>query len=200
MNILISGIMGRRAHFKHEDFIEAAIGIIAERGLGGLTISALSERIKAPVGSVYHRFPSRDAILAELWLTIVESFQKEFLKILKTDGLQAALYGLRWVREHPNEGRILLLYRREDIASGKWPIDLQKRAQNLTKEMNEAIHLFTQQQFGRVTGETINRTLYILRDAPGGIIRRYLEYNKIPPESVCELIRETYVAVMKKVK
>jgi AcrR family transcriptional regulator len=192
--------MGRRAYFKNGDFIEAAIRLIAELGPSALTISALSERIKAPVGSVYHRFPSRDAILAELWLTIVESFQKEFLKILKTDGLKAALYSLQWVREHPNEGRVLLLYRREDIASGKWPIDLQKRAQHLTKEMDEAIRLFTQQQFGRVTRETIDRTLFVLRDAPGGIIRRYLEYNKIPPESVCELIRETYVAVMKKVK
>ena len=192
--------MGRRAYFKHGDFIEAAIELIAEQGLGALTISALSKRVKSPVGSVYHRFLSRDALLAELWLTIVESFQKEFLKKLKRDGLQAALYGLQWVKEHPNEGRVLLLYRREDIASGKWPIDLQKRAQNLTKEMDEGIRLFTQQQFGRVTRETIDRTLFVLRDAPGGIIRRYLEYNKIPPESVCELIRETYVAVMKKVK
>lgn len=196
--ILIYLTMGRRAYFKHDDFIKAAIRLIAELGPAALTISALSEQIKAPIGSVYHRFPSRNAILAELWLTIVESYQKEFLKILATDGLQAALYGLQWVRKHPDEGRILLLYRREDIVTGKWPVDLQKRAQLLTKEMNEAIRQFTQKQFGRVTRETIDRTLYILRDAPGAIIRRYLEYNKIPPESASELIRETYAVVMKK--
>lgn len=200
MIVLIFRIMGRRAHFKHEDFIEAAIGIIAERGLGGLTISVLSKWTGSPVGSVYHRFPSRDALIGELWLTIVEPFQKEYLKRLKTDGLQAALYALQWVRERPNEARVLLLHKREDFMSGKWPIELQNRARILTEELNKAMRLFIHKQFGGITKETIDRTRYILDDAPGGIIRRYLENDKIPPESVDELIRETYAAVMKKTK
>ena len=190
--------MGRRAGFKHEEFIDAAIQIISEQGLGSLTISALSKRIHAPVGSVYHRFPSRDALLAELWLQIVESFQNEFLKILEVGGLQAALYGFQWVREHPNEARVLLLYRREELTLGEWPKNLQKRAQHLSKEMDEGIRLFTQKQFGRVTREDIDRTLYAISDAPIGIYRRYLQYNKIPPESISELIRETYSAIIEK--
>ena len=88
--------MGRRKRFTHNEFIDAAVMLIAENGPGALTISALSERIGAPVGSVYHRFPSRDVLLAELWLKIVESFQGKFLRILETDGLEAALYGLQW--------------------------------------------------------------------------------------------------------
>jgi AcrR family transcriptional regulator len=192
--------MGRRAHFQHKDFIEAAIGIIAERGLGGLTISALSRRTGSPVGSMYHRFPSRNALIGELWLTIVEYFQKEYLKRLGADGLQAALYALQWVRERPNEARVLLLHKREDFMSGKWPIELQNRARILTEQLNKAMLRFIRKQFGGITPETIDRTRYILGDAPGGIIRRYLENGKIPPESVDELIHETYAAVMKKKK
>lgn len=192
--------MGRKAYFKNEEFIDAAVEIIAEEGLGALTIAGLATRVTAPVGSVYHRFPSRDALLAELWLKIIESFQNEFLKILQDDGLQATLSCLQWVRTHQYEARIMLLYRIDDLTSGEWPEDLRERARRLEQELREGITAFTKRQFGRATKENIDRALFVLHDAPIGIMRRYLHDNKIPPESVADLIRETYEAVVKKTK
>lgn len=192
--------MGRRAHFQHEEFLNAAIEIIAKDGLGALTIAALARRVNAPVGSVYHRFPSRDALLAELWLTIIESFQNEFLAKLEENGLQATLSCLEWVRLHPREARIMLLYRIHDLMSGRWPQDLQKRARRLDRQAHEAVSAFTKRQFGSVTKENIDRVIFAIYDAPIGIIRRYLRDNKVPPVSVNELIRETYLAVIGKVK
>ena len=192
--------MGRKAYFKNEEFIDSAIQIIAEEGLGALTIAGLSTRMTAPIGSVYHRFPSRDALVAELWLNIIESFQNEWLKILQTDGLQATLFCMEWVRTHPNEARIMLLYRIDDLTSGEWPKDLQKRALRLFKELKEGIASFTKKQFGSVTKEYIDRTLFAIHDAPMGILRRYMQENKIPPASVAELIRETYETVIEKAK
>jgi AcrR family transcriptional regulator len=192
--------MGRKAYFKHEEFLNAAIEIIAEEGLGALTIAALAKRIKAPVGSVYHRFPSRDALLAELWLNIIESFQNEFLQKLQEDGLQATLSCLQWVRTHPYEARIMLLYRIDDIMSGEWPQELQKRAERLARELHRAVLQFTKKQFGRVTKENADRVAFALHDAPIGIFRRYLQNNKIPPESVADLIRETYKAIIENTK
>jgi AcrR family transcriptional regulator len=192
--------MGRKAYFKNEEFIDSAIQIIAEEGLGALTIAGLSTRMTAPIGSVYHRFPSRDALVAELWLNIIESFQNEWLKILQTDGLQATLFCMKWVRNHPNEARVMLLYRIEDLTSGDWPKDLQKRARRLFKELRDGIAIFTKKQFGKVTNEYIDRTLFAIHDAPMGILRRYLEENKIPPKSVADIILETYEAVVEKAK
>ena len=192
--------MGRKAYFKHEEFIGAAIQIIAEDGLGALTIAALAKRINAPVGSVYHRFPSRNALLAELWLNIIELFQNEYLKKLQEDGLQATLSCLQWVRMHPNEARIMLLYRLEDLTSGEWPQDMQKRALRLDKELHEGVSAFIKKQLGPVTKENTDRAIFAIYDAPIGIIRRYLRDNKVPPTSVADLIRETYEAVMKKSK
>jgi AcrR family transcriptional regulator len=192
--------MGRKAYFKHEEFIDSAIQIIAEDGLGALTIAALAKRINAPVGSVYHRFPSRDALLAELWLNIIEPFQDEFLKILLEDGLQAVISCLNWVRAHPYEARVMLLYRLDDLITGQWPKDIQKRASRLAKDLHEGIALFTKKQFGRITKENTDRVVFALHDAPIGIFRRYLRNNKIPPESVAELIRENYKAIIKKAK
>jgi AcrR family transcriptional regulator len=192
--------MGRKAYFKHEEFIAAAVHIIAEDGLGALTIAALAKRINAPVGSVYHRFPSRNALLAELWLNIIESFQNKYLKILEEDGLQATLSCLQWVRTHPYEARIMLLYRIDDLTSGEWPDDLKKRAGRLAKELQEGLISFTKKQFGRVTKENTDRAIFAIHDAPIGICRRYLQENKIPPASVADLIRKTYEAVIEKAK
>jgi AcrR family transcriptional regulator len=192
--------MGRKAYFKNEEFTDAAIEIIAKDGPGALTVAALAGRINAPVGSVYHRFPSRDALLAEVWLNIIELFQTEFLGKLQEDGLQATLSCLQWVRLHPNEARIMLLYRMHDLTSGEWPQDLQKRARRLDKELHEGISAFIKKQFGRVTKENTDRAIFAIYDAPIGIIRRYLRDNKVPPQSVNELIRETYEAVIKKAK
>ena len=192
--------MGRKAYFKNEEFIDSAIKIIAEEGLGALTIAALSTRVTAPIGSVYHRFPSRDALIAELWLNIIESFQNEWLKILQTDGRKATLFCIQWVRNHPNEARVMLLYRIEDLAFGEWPKNLQKRAQRLLKELREGIADFTKQQFGKVTNECMDRTFFAIHDAPMGILRRYMQDNKMPAKSVADLILETYDAVMDKQK
>jgi AcrR family transcriptional regulator len=192
--------MGRKAYFKNEEFIDSAIQIIAEEGLGALTIAGLSTRVTAPIGSVYHRFPSRDALIAELWLNIIESFQNEWLKILQTDGLQATLFCVEWARNHPNEARVMLLYRIEDLASGDWPKDLQKRALRLSRELREGIASFTKKQFGSVAKEYIDRTIFAIHDAPMGILRRYLQENKIPPKSVANLILETYDAIIEKAK
>jgi AcrR family transcriptional regulator len=192
--------MGRKAYFTNEEFIDSAVQIIAEEGLGSLTIAGLSTRMTAPIGSVYHRFPSRDALIAELWLNIIESFQNEWLKILETDGLGATLFCLEWVRSHPNEARVMLLYRIDDLTSGEWPKDLQKRALRLARELREGIASFTKKQFGSVSKEYIDRTLFAIHDAPMGILRRYLHENEIPPKSITELIRKTYEAVIEKAK
>lgn len=73
----------------------------------------------------------------------------------------------------------MLLYRVDDLTSGDWPKDLQKRAQRLFDELREGIVAFTKKQFGKVTTEYIDRTIFAIHDASIGILRRYLQENKI---------------------
>jgi len=192
--------MGRKAYFKNEEFINAATEIISENGLNALTIAALAKRINAPVGSVYHRFPSRDALLSEVWINIIESFQNEFIEKVREDGLKATLFCLEWVRKHPHKARIMLLYRMQDLMSGPWPEEMQQHARRLNKDLHDAMVAFIKKQFGRVTKENIDRVIFATYDAPIGIIRRYLLQNKVPPPSAARLIRETYAAVIENAK
>jgi len=189
--------MGRRAKFSTDQFLEAALTLVADHGPAAVTVSAVAGSVRAPIGSVYHRFVSRDTLLAELWLRTVESFQQDFLGALANgDGLQAALHTPRWVRAHPREGRVALLYRREELTSGKWPGEVKERAERLTRELDRGVSEFARRLFGSVTDRTLRRTCFALIDVPYAAVRKHLQAGEEPPDTVDELVRDTYLTIL----
>jgi AcrR family transcriptional regulator len=189
--------MGRKSRFTDEEFLDAALDLIGERGPNAATISTIGEMVGAPIGSVYHRFSSRDLLLAKLWLRVVESFQDGFLTLLnRGDGLSAALYTGRWVRENLNAGRVLLLYRREELISGEWPEEVRGRAEELARVLDDGIKGFTKRLFGEVGGENIQKVTFALIDVPSGAVRRYLQMGNIPPAIIDLFIEETYKTIL----
>src|SRR5215510_14395305 len=112
--------MPRRPRFDEAQILSAAGRLIATHGPSGATIGAIAQAVGAPTGSIYHRFDSRDVLLAEVWLRAAAAFQAAFFQRLSGSppqeaGLTAALYMAQRVREHPQEARLLLLHRREDF-------------------------------------------------------------------------------------
>ena len=115
-----------RPKFDDGDFLDAALAIAAERGPAAATVGSIAARLKAPVGSFYHRLASRDLLLGELWLRTVLDFQQGITAALdEGDGLRAALHTPAWVRGHLDEARLLLLYHRDDFVQGGWPAALR---------------------------------------------------------------------------
>jgi hypothetical protein len=88
----------------------------------------------------------------------------------------------------------------QDLTTGRWPPELQKRARRLEKDLHDAVAAFIKRAFGKVTPENTDRAIFALYDAPLGIIRRYLSNSQVPPATVADLLRETYNAVMPKAK
>jgi AcrR family transcriptional regulator len=87
-----------------------------------VTVDSVTARLKAPKGSFYYRFASRDALLGELWLATVLSYQRGFAAAIDAgDGLAAALHTPAWARLHLDDARLLLLYSRHDFVQGDWP-------------------------------------------------------------------------------
>jgi AcrR family transcriptional regulator len=189
--------MGRRAKFHKRQFIEAALQLVSKNGPAALTVTALAERVGAPVGSVYHRFRSRDVLMAELWLDLVEGFQAGFLEALnQDDGRSAARHTPRWVRSHHHEARVMLRYRREDLMTGEWPEDMQSRAKELADQLEAGIRDFTARRFGRVTEADLNRVVMALIDVPHATVRRLLQSGQDVREDLDKLIEEAYEALM----
>jgi AcrR family transcriptional regulator len=51
---------------RHRQVLETALRLVADEGLGALTMQRLADEIGIGVGSVYRAFPSKDALIAEL--------------------------------------------------------------------------------------------------------------------------------------
>jgi AcrR family transcriptional regulator len=68
-----------RAVFDNAGFLGAARALACERGPGAVTVDSVTQRLRAPKGSFYHRFASRDALLGELWLETVLAYQEGFV-------------------------------------------------------------------------------------------------------------------------
>src|SRR5271154_6935201 len=99
-----------RAQFDHADFLAAARALCSERGPAAVTVDSITERLKAPKGSFYYRFASRDALLGELWLATVLAYQEGFVAAIEAgEGLRAALHTPAWARQHLDDARLLML-------------------------------------------------------------------------------------------
>ncbi|MBN2570326.1 MAG: TetR/AcrR family transcriptional regulator [Deltaproteobacteria bacterium] len=170
---------------------------MAENGPRAISIASITDHTNALIGSIYHRFSSRRVLLAELWLRVVKSFQKEFLELLyKGDGLSAALFTLCWVKNHPNEGQVLLVYRREELVAGDWPDELKKRLCDFLNDLDEDILKFTERVFGRVTKESIARVRLVLIDLPSAAARGYLLVHQPPPIFIDRFVKNIYCAIV----
>jgi AcrR family transcriptional regulator len=181
--------------------LAAATRLAASGGPEAVTIAAISAATGAPVGSIYHRFESRDVLVAEAWLSTMEGFQVGYLEALGTrpdlgSGLQAALHIPAWVREHPAAARILLLHRREDFLGPDQPPAVALRALDLNAGVTARIGAFARAVLGSDSEEAVGRAWYALASAPTGAVERYIAAGLRPPDLVDELVRETYAAVM----
>ena len=55
--------MPRPAKHDEKSILSGAATLVAARGPGAATVSAIGHAIGAPSGSIYHRFRTRDALL-----------------------------------------------------------------------------------------------------------------------------------------
>jgi AcrR family transcriptional regulator len=186
-----------RAVFNHADFLDAALALAAERGPSAVTVGAITARLRAPTGSFYHRFVSRNALLGALWLRTVLDFQVGVTAALDADdGLQAALHTPIWAREHLDAARLLLLYDRDDFVQDDWPKELRERVAEMTTRMEAGASRRARVVFGRDGPEEAQLAQFLIASLPVAAVRQYLVRREPPPPHVDRLIRVTYAAVI----
>jgi AcrR family transcriptional regulator len=187
--------MGRRAKFEKEALLLAAA---REAALGRApTIQALAAVSGAPVGSIYHRFGSREELLAEAWLLAVRSFQSNFLPALETastveDGVAAAVSVPRWSRENPELASLLTLRREVDLLGANTPAPLRRQAATVNKLVRAGLESFAER-----TGRSLLQCRVAVVGVPYGVVRIFLP-QATPPPAVDEMIASAYRAVMAK--
>jgi len=186
-----------RAKFTEADYRAAALAIVIEHGPAAATVASISDRLKAPTGSFYHRFASRDVLLGNLWLKTVLDFQHGVSVALEAkDGLTAALHTPKWSREHLEEARLLLVFKREDFVAGAWPEELRARVAEMSRRMTNDAPRRARAVFGRDGAEERRLAQFLISNVPVAAVREHLQRREAPPPLVDHMICTTYAAIV----
>jgi AcrR family transcriptional regulator len=193
--------MGRPAKFNTEQILDATAQLVAEGGPGLATVAGIADRLGAPTGSIYHRFNSRDLLLARLWIRTVRRAQEGAVAAIsqadaKKAAIDFALHVPRWSRSNLADACVLLLYRREQLAE-QWPAELGGELASLNDPLKAAIRSFVRRRFGSVTKANLEMTSFALLDVPYAAVRRYLITGNPPPPSVDDLIARTVRCILR---
>jgi len=185
-----------RALFDSGNFLTAARSLACESGPAAVTVDSVIARLKAPKGSFYYRFASRDALLGELWLATVLSYQRGFAEAIDAgDGLAAALHTPAWARLHLDDARLLLLYSHHDFVQGDWPAALKRGVADQARRFEACLRAFARQAFGRAGPAQLRRATFVLAEVPIAAVKHHLQRREPPPQLVDELITKTYHAI-----
>jgi AcrR family transcriptional regulator len=186
-----------RAKFTEDDFLDAALAIIAAQGISGVTVASICERVGSPTGSFYHRFASLDVLLGSLWLRAVLAFQAGIRTALEAgDGLKAALHTPAWVRKHPHDARLLLLYDRKDFLRGPWPRELRERVAEMTERIETGARRWARVIFGKQGRNEVRLAQFLISELPVAVVRQHLLRGEPPPQLVDRIITAAYRAVL----
>jgi AcrR family transcriptional regulator len=136
--------MGRPAQISQDALIAAATVVAARQGPAATSIAAISKAAGVPTGSIYHRMPSRDALLAEIWLSAAERFQamvREQIANARTedDAVECAMLTPRFARSDHASAVVLNSHRREEFIRANAPEEYRARAAKLGAELREGI-------------------------------------------------------------
>lgn len=195
--------MARIAKFSDQQLIDAARELCLEGGPSAATIGAIAGRIGAPVGSVYHRFRSRELILAHVLLDAVEAFQTPYLELAERDDVTAgevAGYFIEWVVAHPGHARLLTLYRRSEFLSGGMPDELAERAKRLQQDVFEFQRVLCRRWLGRVSRRGKDAVRLAVMEIPYGAVRGRLSREERFPEDLTRLVAAAADAVIASAK
>src|SRR5262245_58264041 len=163
--------MPRPSRFSEAQILDATAALVAADGPSAATIGAIGHMLKAPSGSIYHRFASRDVLLGRLWLSKAAFFQDRFAAALSDPdpfkaGLAAALSIPRAVREDFAGARIMLLYRRDDFVDGDWLLEMASEAIRLKQQVDDAMDEITRRLFSRVSADVLRLANFAVLDVP----------------------------------
>ncbi len=184
--------MPRPARFDQDTILDAALRLVAARGPARVTIEAVAGEMGGHVGSIYYRFPTKDQLLAQLWMRCARAGQAGILRELDRDDRDeafehAVLHYPRWSREDLASARVLAAYGREQLTPD-WPGELAAELAMVNDDLVRAVEEFTRRWYGDAHGVHRQAMRFALLDLPSSAIRRYLLAGRPPPHSLDRLV------------
>jgi AcrR family transcriptional regulator len=169
--------MARPAKFSHDDLLDAALAAVVAHGRDA-TVSDVCACVGAPVGSVYHRFPTREHLFVQLWLRSVRRFHVGLLRAAALDDPHEALTACalhipRYCRAHPDEALALTLYRHQVLLTTA-PQDLLAQVQTLNDPVVRELRRLCRLRYGRTTPHLLTVVRTAVQQCPYGLVRPHV--------------------------
>lgn len=177
--------MPKPARFTDDDILDAALGGVAAGG-PQVTVADIARELHGPVGSIYHRFASREVLMIGLWLRSVRRFQAGLFELASHRDphhglLEMALHIPRYCRTHPNEASCLTLYRQERLLLG-CPDQVRAAVEHLNDDLLALVREMTIRRYGCDSPDSLTWVVTATRVAPYGLVRPHLG-GPIPPQT-----------------
>jgi len=164
------------------------------------TIAHVAQGVGAPVGSIYHRFPSRDALFGALWGRSIRRFHEGLIVAAEIEDPRASLAAMarhipQFCREHPGDAKAMTLYRLPDLLE-KVPADQRTELGGINDEVNATLRRVAARRYGRITERRYRLALVGTRQCPYGLVRPLIG-GDIPSEfdAICVAATEGILAL-----
>lgn len=169
--------MARSPKFSSDQILDAARAAVAAHGPQA-SIAQVSELVGAPVGSIYHRFASREELFVSLWLRSIHRFQAGFLSATEHADAEealiaAALHVPRYCRTAPEDALAMTLYRQSALVTSG-PASLVKDVRVVNADVIEQLRRLCRQRYGRVTRHRLDLVATAVQQCPYGLVRPYV--------------------------
>jgi AcrR family transcriptional regulator len=166
---------------KHDsdEILDAARTLVLRDGPRAASVAAIAAASGAPVGTLYHRFGNRDGILTAAWLRALERFQRRALAAATDpDPLAAAVAmattQVRFAREQPDDVRLLLAIRRDDLLDAAPDDGFGEQLAGMNAPLEEMLTRLTRALRGRADARSRDAVARAVVDLPNAAVRRHL--------------------------
>ena len=181
--------------------LDSARDLLLGEGSRGATMEAIAGASGAPTGSIYHRFGSRDELIARLWIRAVHRSQASWLAALeREDAKEAALAAgssiVDFCEQHPADAQLLVAFRREDLVRAIPAGPVADELATLNQPVERAVVELARRLYGSRSRAALDRTLLAVFDLPYGATRRHLISGEPLPAGLREDLRRAIAAVI----
>ncbi len=164
---------------KHDTdlILDAARALVLRDGPRAASVAGIARESGAPVGTLYHRFGSRDGVLAAAWLRAVERFQQDALAAAShPDPLEAAVAvaasQIRFARSQPEDARLLLTLRRDDLLDADPDDTFRASLDRINAPLVATLARLARSLWGRADARAMDALSRAVVDLPNAAIRR----------------------------
>ncbi|MEM9383453.1 MAG: hypothetical protein AAGA68_00200 [Pseudomonadota bacterium] len=161
---------------------------------GAVTLQGVVEGTGFSMGSLYHRYRSREGLLAHTWLDALEAFQNQFAALIEHGGVEAGARAAAltpvFCRQHPARGVVLACCRASEFVGDKTPPALRERIDLANRRGAGALKRFSQ----RTQVDLITCQLAVV-GMPLGAVRLFLPAQPVPL-ALDERVQTAYQALM----